>query len=152
MLFSLCALVEIPAALALVPPGVRLEPLLLAGMALFVVCFAVAALSQGLPALAVAQVARGAAIAVVGALGITYFQDLVPGRAGRATAIFANTATTGSMVSGVLAGATAQLAGYRATFALWGVLAAAGTGLILIRRRGPAVGHPPVAPPRVPLR
>lgn len=141
MLFSLCALVEIPAALALalVPRGARLEPLLLMGMALFVVYFAVAALSQGLLALALAQVARGTAIAVVGALGITYFQDLIPAQAGRATAIFANTATAGSLASGVLAGATAQLAGYRATFVLCGVLAAAAGGLILRQQWGPAL-------------
>lgn len=149
MLFSACALVEIPAALALVlvPRGARLEPLLLLGMALFVAYFAAAALSQRLLALALAQIARGSAIAVVGALGITYFQDLMPDEAGRATALFANTATAGSLLSGVLAGATAQLLGYRATFVLCGLLSAVGGVLIVQQRRALGRAARPSSPP-----
>src|SRR5215211_3600053 len=81
------------------------------------------------------QVARGVALAVVGALGITYVQDLLPRATGRATALFANTFTTGSLISGILAGATAQALGYRAALLLCGVLSAVGCVLFVSARR-----------------
>jgi SET family sugar efflux transporter-like MFS transporter len=58
----------------------------------------------------------------VGALGITYFQDQLPGAAGRSTTLFANTATAGSLVSGIAAGAVAQALGYRAALVACAVL------------------------------
>lgn len=75
------------------------------------------------------------AIAVVGALGITYVQDLLPRATGRATALFANTLTTGSLISGILAGATAQALGYRAALLLCGALSAVGCVLLAIARQ-----------------
>jgi SET family sugar efflux transporter-like MFS transporter len=133
LLFSVCAFVEVPAALSLVllPSRIRRRPLILAGMALFVVYFGLVAASSTLPLLIATQIARGVAIAVVGALGITYVQDLLPESPGRATALFANTLTTGSLISGVLAGAVAQTLGYQAALLLCGGLAAVGCVLLL---------------------
>jgi hypothetical protein len=42
-----------------------------------------------------------------GSAGITYVQGLLPRATGRATALFANTLTTDSLISGILAGVTA---------------------------------------------
>src|SRR5215211_2645541 len=81
------------------------------------------------------QVARGVALAVVGALGITYVQDLLPRATGRATALFANTLTTGSLIAGILAGATAQALGYRAALLLCGALSAIGCVLLASARQ-----------------
>jgi SET family sugar efflux transporter-like MFS transporter len=78
------------------------------------------------------------AIAVVGALGITYVQDLLPWAPGRATALFANTLTTGSLISGILAGATAQALGYRAALLLCGALSAVGCVLLASARQPPS--------------
>ncbi|MDG4825032.1 sugar efflux transporter [Asanoa sp. WMMD1127] len=140
LLFSVCALVEIPVALSLMflPAKVRKERLIDMGMLLFVAYFALVAVSSSLPSLVVTQVARGAAIAVVGALGITHMQDLLPQATGRATALFANTLAIGSLVSGVLAGAAAQLLGHRPALLLCGVLSAVGSGLLIAGRRAPS--------------
>jgi SET family sugar efflux transporter-like MFS transporter len=140
LLFSVCALVEIPAALGLllVPARVSRRGLILAGMVLFTAYFALVAIGSGMPLLIGTQVARGVALAVVGALGITYMQELLPQATGRATTMFANTLTIGSLVSGVLAGATAQAVGYRATLLLCGLLAAVGCVLFAAARPRPA--------------
>jgi SET family sugar efflux transporter-like MFS transporter len=141
LLFSVCALVEIPAALSLMllPARVRKQRVILLGMALFVAYFLLVAASSSMPLLIGTQLARGVAIAVVGALGITYVQDLLPRAPGRATALFANTFTTGSLISGILAGATAQALGYRAALLLCGVLSAVGCVLLASARRPPSV-------------
>ena len=93
---------------------------------------------------------------MVGALGITYVQDLLPRATGRATAPFANTLTIGSLISGMLAGATAQAVGYRAALLLCGALSAVGCVLLASARqprnvpitlRRPAIATP-IAPRR----
>ncbi len=149
LLFSVCALVEIPAALALVvlPERVRRRPVILAGMVVFVAYFLLVAASTTVAQLVGTQVARGVGIAVVGALGITYMQDLLPGATGRATTLFANTLTFGSLVSGVLGGAAVQTLGPRAALLVCGGLAAAGWVLLASVRREPVTGSPAPADP-----
>jgi SET family sugar efflux transporter-like MFS transporter len=141
LLFSVCALVEIPAALSLllVPARVGKRGLILLGMLLFTGYFVLVAVSASMPLLLASQVARAVALAVVGALGITYVQDLLPHATGRATTMFANTLTIGSLISGVLAGAAAQALGYRAALLLCGLLAAGGCALFAAARVRPAV-------------
>jgi SET family sugar efflux transporter-like MFS transporter len=132
LLFSACALVEVPAALslALLPARVRKRRVILLGMVLLVAYFLLVAATSSMPLLIGTQLARGVALAVVGALGIIYVQDLLPRATGRATALFANTLTAGSLISGVLAGATAQALGFRAALLLCGALAAVGCVLL----------------------
>jgi MFS transporter, SET family, sugar efflux transporter len=141
LLFSVCALVEVPAALSLMllPARVRKQRVILLGMVLFVAYFGLVAASSSMPLLIGTQLARGVALAVVGALGITYVQDLLPQATGRATALFANTLTTGSLISGILAGATAQALGYRAALLLCGALSAVGCVLLASARQPPSV-------------
>jgi MFS transporter, SET family, sugar efflux transporter len=136
LLFSVCAIAEIPAALALLllPRHVSRERLILLGLTVFAGYFALTAAAPGLPILIVAQVARGTAIAVVGALGITYFQDRLPDSPGRATTLFANTAAGGSLVAGMVAGAAAQAVGYRPALLLCAILAAAAWALLAAER------------------
>jgi SET family sugar efflux transporter-like MFS transporter len=137
LLFSICALVEIPAALGvmLLPASISKARVIIVGMLLLVAYFALAAGAGAMPALILAQAARGIAIAVVGSLGITYFQDLLPGQTGRATMLFSNSATAGSLAAGVVAGATAQALGYRGALLMCGVLAATASILFLDARR-----------------
>jgi MFS transporter, SET family, sugar efflux transporter len=137
LLFSICALVEIPAALGvmLLPASISKARVIIVGMLLLVAYFALAVGAASMPVLVLAQAARGVAIAVVGALGITYFQDLLPDQTGRATMLFSNSATAGSLAAGVVAGATAQALGYRAALLLCGVLAATAVVLFLEARR-----------------
>jgi MFS transporter, SET family, sugar efflux transporter len=137
LLFSVCALVEVPAALSLMllPARVRKQRVILVGMVLFVAYFLLVAVSSSMPLLIGTQVARGVALVVVGALGITYVQDLLPRATGRATALYANTLTAGSLISGILAGATAQALGYRAALLLCGALGAVGCVLLAAARQ-----------------
>ncbi|MER7282115.1 MFS transporter [Dactylosporangium sp. NPDC000244] len=139
LLASVCALAEIPAALGLMllPARVRQQRVLLLGMLLFVLYFALVPVSSGLPLLLAAQVARGVAIAAVNALGITYIQDLMPEATGRATALFGNAFITASLISGLVAGAAAQALGYRAALLLCAMISAAGCLLLISARPVP---------------
>src|SRR5215207_7056463 len=121
-------------------------------MGLFVAYFLLVAASSSMPLLIGTQLARGVALAVVGALGITYVQDLLPRATGRAAALFANTLTAGSLISGILAGATAEALGYRAALLLCGVLSAVGCVLLAAaqrhRYRPGTLGEPDPGPAR----
>jgi SET family sugar efflux transporter-like MFS transporter len=103
------------------------------------------------PLLIGTQVARGVALSVVGALGITYVQDLLPRTTGRATALYANTLTIGSLISGILAGATAQAVGYRATLLLCGALSAVGCVLLASARQPRRVADSDLEPSAGPV-
>ncbi len=139
LLASTCALAEIPASLVLIllPARVRQQRVILVGMLLFVVYFVLVPASSSLPLLIATQVARGVAIAAVNALGITYIQDLMPEATGRATALFANAFITASLISGLVAGATAQTLGYRAALLLCGLISAVGCVLLISARQVP---------------
>jgi MFS transporter, SET family, sugar efflux transporter len=137
LLFSACAAVEVVAALALaaVPSWVSQRILILGAMVAFIVYFAVTVLARGLPLLLVGQVARGIAIAVVGAAGIRFFQEVLAPATGRATTLFSNASTTGSLVAGVVAGASVGFFGYATTLLLCGVAAAAAVLLFYLGTR-----------------
>jgi SET family sugar efflux transporter-like MFS transporter len=127
VLFSVCAAVEIVAALALavLPTTFSQRILILTGMGSFVLYFILTVLAQGMTLLVIGQVARGVAIAVVGAAGIRYFQDLLSPATGRATTLFSNASTAGSLVAGILAGAAIATFDYTITLLLCAAVAAA---------------------------
>jgi SET family sugar efflux transporter-like MFS transporter len=140
VLFTVCALVEIPVALATTAlPAGRRKTVILVGMALLGGYFVLVAASTTVPLLIGTQVARGIALASAGTLGITYVQDLAPRSPGRATTLFANTVTVGSLVSGLLAGAIAQALGFRPALLACAALALTGVVLMIgVHRREPA--------------
>jgi SET family sugar efflux transporter-like MFS transporter len=140
-MFSICAVAEIPAALALLllPRRWSKGRVILIGMGLMVVYFALVAMFIGIVALVLVHVARGVAIAVVGALGISHMQDLLPAAPGRATTLFANAATAGSLVLGIAAGALSHALGYRATLIVCGLLSGVALLLFLLARRRASV-------------
>jgi SET family sugar efflux transporter-like MFS transporter len=144
LLFSVCAVAEIPAAIALMALTSRRGRLglILFGMVLFVVYFATVAVATTLPLLLATQIARGIAIAVVGALGITHFQNLLPRATGRATTLFANTSTGGALAAGVVAGSAAQALGYREALLLCGVISAVACLLLIAAQRAPSSTEP----------
>ena len=77
LLYSACAAVEVVAALALarLPARNGERWLIAAAMGAFAAFCVLAVLADGMELLLAAQVARGVAIAVVGAAGIRFFQD-----------------------------------------------------------------------------
>ncbi len=143
VMFSVCAAVELVAALALtrLPARANRERLILLGFVLFVAYFAILAATSSTLLVIIAQGARGAAISAVLALGITYFQDLLPRQPGRATTLLSNTAVAGSLLSGVLAGSLIQALGYRAALTLCAVLSILGAILLLAARRSRTPGQ-----------
>lgn len=140
-LVGLCALLEIPVMLLFVLsrrlPSV--EWLIKASLLLFVLHFGLIYLAQGMPLLVLTQAIRAAVLAVMAGLGMTYFQQLMPGRFSAATTLYSNTSVIGSMLSGIVAGGWAQLFGYRPVFVLCAALSLAAWGMMLwATRRRPA--------------
>jgi MFS transporter, SET family, sugar efflux transporter len=127
-LFSVCAAVEVVATLGLtvVPARISQRALILAGFGSLVCYYAVTVVSSGMLMLVIGQVFRGVAIAIVAAVGIRYFQDLLAPATGRATTLFANACTAGLMVSGILSGVAVEHFGYPTTLLLCGAAAALG--------------------------
>ncbi len=144
VLFSVCAAVEVVATLglAVVPARVSQRALILGGFGSLVCYYALTVVSSGMPMLVVGQAFRGVGIAIVGAAGIRYFQDLLAPATGRATTLFANASTGGLLVSGILSGVAVEQLGYRTTLLLCGVAAAlGGVAFILGSRRQAGSRH-----------
>ncbi|HCJ6374507.1 sugar efflux transporter [Citrobacter sp. RHBSTW-00671] len=72
-------------------------------------------------ALLVLQLFNAVFIGIVAGIGMLWFQDLMPGRAGSATTLFTNSISTGVILAGVIQGAVAQSYGH---FAVYWVIAA----------------------------
>ena len=71
-------------------------------------------------ALMTLQLFNAVFIGIVAGIGMLWFQDLMPGRAGAATTLFANSISTGVILAGVIQGAIAQSWGH---FAVYWVIA-----------------------------
>ncbi|EEV5726297.1 sugar efflux transporter SetB [Escherichia coli] len=55
-------------------------------------------------------------IGILGGIGMLYFQDLMPGRAGSATTLYTNTSRVGWIIAGSVAGIVAEIWNYHAVF------------------------------------
>ena len=67
-------------------------------------------------ALLVLQLFNAVFIGIVAGIGMLWFQDLMPGRAGSATTLFTNSISTGVILAGVIQGAVAQSYGHYAVY------------------------------------
>lgn len=72
-------------------------------------------------ALITLQLFNAVFIGIVAGIGMLWFQDLMPGRAGSATTLFTNSISTGVILAGVIQGAIAQSWGHFAVY--WAVAA-----------------------------
>ncbi|MDA8517866.1 sugar efflux transporter [Citrobacter sp. Igbk 16] len=72
-------------------------------------------------ALLILQLFNAVFIGIVAGIGMLWFQDLMPGRAGSATTLFTNSISTSVILAGVIQGAVAQSYGH---FAVYWVIAA----------------------------
>ncbi|MEE6801823.1 MFS transporter, partial [Escherichia coli O8:H10] len=63
-------------------------------------------------ALLLLQLFNAVFIGIVAGIGMLWFQDLMPGRAGSATTLFTNSISTGVILAGVIQGALAQSYGH----------------------------------------
>ncbi|EJI6326369.1 sugar efflux transporter SetA [Escherichia coli] len=67
-------------------------------------------------ALMTLQLFNAVFIGIVAGIGMLWFQDLMPGRAGAATTLFTNSTSTGVILAGVIQGAIAQSWGHFAVY------------------------------------
>ncbi|MDA8487742.1 sugar efflux transporter [Kluyvera sp. Awk 3] len=71
-------------------------------------------------ALLILQLFNAVFIGIVAGIGMLWFQDLMPGRAGAATTLFTNSISTGVILAGIIQGALAQNFGH---FSVYWVIA-----------------------------
>ncbi|MGL5699303.1 MAG: sugar efflux transporter SetB [Kluyvera sp.] len=62
------------------------------------------------------QLLNAVYIGILGGIGMLYFQDLMPGQAGSATTLYANTSRVGWIIAGSLAGIVAEIWNYHTVF------------------------------------
>lgn len=68
------------------------------------------------------QVFNAIFIGIIAGIGMLWFQDLMPGRAGSATTLFTNSISTGVILAGVIQGALAQSLGHAKVYWVIAVL------------------------------
>jgi len=95
-----------------------------------IVYFAGIALAPNLWVLVPLQILNAVVVAVTSCLGMSYFQELIPGALARATTLFFNTMRTGSVMAGVASGFVAATWGYRAVFVFCVLLASTASALL----------------------
>lgn len=67
-------------------------------------------------ALLVLQLFNAVFIGIIAGIGMLWFQDLMPGRAGSATTLFTNSISTGVILAGIIQGALAQAWGHASVY------------------------------------
>ena len=100
-----------------------------------IVYFAGIALAPNLWVLVPLQILNAVVVAVTSCLGMSYFQELMPGALARATTLFFNTMRTGSVLAGVASGFVAATWGYRAVFVFCVMLASTASIVLFILAR-----------------
>lgn len=138
-----CAAMEIPlmAYLGVLVCRFPLRRLVLLGGGCGVAYNAVVTAAVGTWEVAAAQILNACFISAATGLGISLFQELMPGRPGRATALYTNTNRVSAMVAGPVMG-LAQHFGYRLAYGLGTALCGCGlvvlVGALALERRGAA--------------
>jgi len=132
LILGLCAALEIPLMLLFGALAGRwsLRRLVLVGAVIGIGYFAAMTLTRAVWQIALAQLLNAAFIAAVTGLGISYFQDLMPDRPGRATTTFTNTNRISAMLAGLLVGVV-QVTGYRFSYLIGAGLCAGGLALLV---------------------
>ena len=119
-----------------------------------IVYFAGIAMAPNLWVLVPLQILNAVVVAVTSCLGMSYFQEMMPGALARATTLFFNTMRTGSVMAGVASGFVAATWGYRAVFVFCVMLATTASVVLFIfnYQRGAKVFiDPPVEPAVLPV-
>jgi MFS transporter, SET family, sugar efflux transporter len=137
LLFSLCAGLEVVfmAAFVIWPKLSNRQELLLVGFGLFAAYFVMALVWPTLMSLYLGQIPRAAGIGIISIVGMAFVQDLLPGRAGVASALFGNTISVGFMLSGLGTGLWANAFGYWSLFILCALLCGLGAVALAFGRR-----------------
>ena len=84
---------------------------------------------QSRTALMVLQLFNAAFIGIVAGIGMLWFQDLMPGRAGAATTMFTTSISTGLIIAGLIQGTLSERFGHESVYWLALVMAVVALGL-----------------------
>lgn len=95
--------------------------MMIAAVAAGVLFYAGLILFHSREALLFLQLFNAVFIGIIAGIGMLWFQDLMPGRAGSATTLFTNSISTGVILAGVIQGAVAQSFGHH--FVYWVIAA-----------------------------
>jgi SET family sugar efflux transporter-like MFS transporter len=148
VVLGLCAALEIPLMLLFGALASRwqLRHLVLVGAGFGVAYYAVVAMTGSVWQVAAAQVLNASFISAATGLGISYFQDLLPGYPGRATTMFTNSNRISAMLAGPIFGVVLHV-GYRKAYIVGAALCVAGLIMLAAGAREPrtraAVGTGP---------
>ncbi|MGW5054341.1 sugar efflux transporter [Actinokineospora sp. NPDC004072] len=136
LVLSLCAAIEIPLMIGFgwLATRVNHRRLVIIGAITAIGYYVAMWMTTHVWQVAAAQALNAVVISAVMGVGISYFQDLAPGRPGAATTLYTNTAKVSSMVAGPLLG-LAQHLGYRSAYAIGLGLSVAGLAFLLATRR-----------------
>jgi SET family sugar efflux transporter-like MFS transporter len=134
LLFSLCAALEVVVMGAFViwPSLSGSHWLLVLGFVLFAGYFLLVLAWPTLTSLYIGQALRAVAIGIISIVGMAAVQDMLPGRAGAASAVFGNTVSVGVLLSGLGTGIWANWLGYWSIFGLCAGLCAFGGAAIVL--------------------
>ncbi|CNE70910.1 MFS transporter [Yersinia nurmii] len=80
-------------------------------------------------ALMLLQIFNAVFIGIVAGIGMLYFQELMPGRAGAATTLFTNSISTGVILAGILQGVLTENLGHYAVYWMAALLATVSLGI-----------------------
>lgn len=83
-------------------------------------------------ALMILQLFNAIFIGIIAGIGMLYFQDLMPGRAGSATTLFTNSISTGAILAGVIQGLVVENFGHYQVY--WVALGLSAMALLLMTR------------------
>lgn len=140
-IMAAAAALEVPVMLLAGVLAARIDPLqlvrtsALAGLVLYVGVFWATALWQ----LFVLQIANAVFIGILAGLGVSVVQQMLPGRAGSASALYTNTTHIGTLLSSLLISGVAEAYGYLSVFVANMVLVLLAGGLFLLVRAGQGV-------------
>ncbi|MFD0670044.1 sugar efflux transporter [Cohnella sp. GCM10027633] len=112
---SVCAGLEIPIMLALGAMGRRISnhDLMIYGCAVAFAYFGILCVSTEPWHLIAAQLLQATFIAILMGNGLSYFTNLLPGSAGMATTLYANSSTIGKLLGNLAGGFVAQFIAFR---------------------------------------
>jgi SET family sugar efflux transporter-like MFS transporter len=148
LILGICAALEIPMMLGLgaLTTRIPVRRLIFAGMICAIAYQAIAATATTVWMLAAAQVLQALVISTVGALSISYVQDLMPAHPGRATTMVTNTFPIGQILAAPLFG-LAQHFDFRLAYVFNLGLCVIGLALLIasgrVRATPPAITREP---------
>jgi MFS transporter, SET family, sugar efflux transporter len=135
LILGLCAALEIPLMLMFGALSTRIPArrLIMVGPLFSVAYLALAASATHTWVLFAGQLLNATAIAAVQGLGVSYVQDLLPRHPGKASALYTNSFTAGTVLTGPLI-AGAAVIGYRTAFLVAAGICVIGFVLIAVSR------------------